>query len=109
MAVGLLRVIRRTVVTDAPVVSAMFGVAMALPQKFHPVIDDDVCAWPAHKMRNGERMHDPRRRKQIAGRRSSRAVAGRRGPPVVVEVVETAKRINNASLEEREEVFRLLK
>ncbi len=109
MAIGLLGIVGRPAVTDPPEVSAMIRVAMTVPQELHPVIDDDVRARPAHQVRDRERMHDSGRCEQIAGGRGAGAVAWRRGPPFVVEIVETAERIDDVALEKREQAVGLLK
>ena len=42
MAVGLFCIVGRSAIADAPVVSAMLRIAMAVPEKIHSVVDDLV-------------------------------------------------------------------
>ena len=69
-------------------------IAMAFPKKVHPMVDDDVCARTAHEMRDRKRVDNPCRSEQITSRHAACAVARRRRSPLVVEIVEAAKRID---------------
>ena len=101
MTIRLLGAVRRRVIADAPVVSSILWVAMTIPQKFHSMIDDDVGAWPTHKMGNREGVDDSRGREEVPGGLPGRAITRRCRSPLVVEIMESAKRIDYLPLEKR--------
>jgi hypothetical protein len=70
------------------------------------VIDNEVRAWPARKIRYGVSVNDSRGCEEIpGGGLVGCAVTGRCRPPLIVEIVEAAKRIDNSSLKKREKLF----
>ena len=81
---------------------------MGLPQKFHSVVDDGVCAGPTHEVCDREGVDNSRRGEEVPGRESTCAVAWSGWPPFVVEVVKSPQRIDDAALEKGEEAIRLL-
>src|SRR5271165_3807531 len=101
MTVGLLGGVRRRVIADAPVVPSILRIAMVIPQKFHSMIDDAVGAWPTHKMGNREGVNDSRGREEVPRRLPGRAITRRGRSPLVVEIMEAAKRIDYLPLEKR--------
>jgi hypothetical protein len=74
---------------------------MAVPQKIHSMIDDDVGAWPAHQMGDRIGVGDPRGREEIPGWPYCRTVTRRGRAPFVVEIIEAAKRVDNSPLKKR--------
>src|SRR5260370_26929142 len=103
MAISLFCAVRWPLVADAPVVPATVGAPMALPQKIHPVVDYDVRAWSTHEIYGRERVDTSCRCKDMAGGRAACAVARRGWPPLVVEVVATANRIEYVTLEKHKQ------
>ena len=101
VTVGLLRCVRGTVVADAPIVPSILRVAVAIPQEIHSVIDNDVGARPTHEMGNRVSVNDSRGCEEIPGRLASCAITGRCWPPLIIEIVKAAKRIDNFPLEKR--------
>src|SRR5271155_1999571 len=101
MTVGLFGAVRWSVVANAPVVASILRVTMAIPQKIHSVIDDDVRAWSPHKVGDCEGVDNPRRRDEMPGRLLGRAISRRCRSPLVVEFMEAAKRIDDLPFEKR--------
>ena len=74
---------------------------MAVPQKIHSMIDDNVGARPAHQMGDRIGVSDSRGREEVPGRLHCRTVTWRGGSPFVVKIVEAAERVDNFTLEKR--------
>ena len=53
VTVGLLGWIRWPIIADTPIVSSVLRTPVAIPQKISPVIYNNVCAKPTHKIRYG--------------------------------------------------------
>src|SRR5208337_3951432 len=49
MAIGLLRAVRRLIVTDSPVVAAELSITMAIPQEMHSMVDYEIRAGTTHQ------------------------------------------------------------
>src|SRR5688500_1104818 len=60
MAIGLLAVVARTAVADAPEIAAMDRVAMAPPEEVHAVVYERVGAGPPQEAGDGETMDHAR-------------------------------------------------
>ena len=97
VAIGELVALARAVVVERPEIAAVLGVAMALADRLHAVIDDVGGAGPAEQMRDGEAMDHARRLVQ-----RPRAIARQR-PAARVEIGEAARRIDQLRLVERQQ------
>ena len=84
VAIGELVALARAVVVERPEIAAVLGVAMALADRLHAVIDDVGGAGPAEQMGDGEAMDHARRLVQ-----RPHAVARQR-PAARVEIGEAA-------------------
>ncbi len=108
MAIGLLGVVCRAVLADPPEIAAMPGVAMALPEIPHAMIDHGIGAGPAEQIGNGEAMgHAGGGMQQAAGGCASRKSRWKRLAGII-QIEEATARIDTALLEEGEDVFGLL-
>jgi hypothetical protein len=74
---------------------------VVIPQKIHSVIDNGVRASPTHEISYRVTANDSRGCKEIPGALLGCAVTGRCWSPLVVEILETAKRIENSSLKKQ--------
>ncbi len=106
MAIGLLGVVDRANVVDAPEVAAIDGIAMARPGEFHALIDHPVCPRQTHQMRHRIAMHHARGLVQVADL-AARARRWKRLPPVV-ERIEPTGGIDRSGLKESEQPAGLL-
>ena len=97
VAIGELVALARAVVVERPEIAAVLGVAMALADRLHAVIDDVGGAGPAEQMGDGEAMDHARRLVQ-----RPHAVAGQR-PAARVEIGEAAGRIDQIRLVKRQQ------
>jgi hypothetical protein len=68
---------------------------------------NDVRARPTHKISDGVSVNDSRGCEQIPGGFVGCAVTGRCLSPLIVEIVEAAKRNDNSSLKKRKKLFGL--
>jgi hypothetical protein len=71
---------------------------MAIPQKIHSVIDNDVRAWPTHEIGYRVSVNDSRGCEEMAGPLTDCTLTGRCWSPVIVEIIEAAKRIDSSPL-----------
>jgi hypothetical protein len=88
-------------------IPSVLGVAVVIPQKIHSVIDNGVRAWPTHEISYRVTVNDSRGCKEIPGGLVGCAVTGRCWSPLVVEIVETAKRIGKFVAQKTKKAFRV--
>src|SRR5665213_3059628 len=99
VTVGLLATVARAVLADGPDIAAVDGVAMALPEEFHTVVDEPLGPRPPHQPADGEAVDHTCRGVELAGRRSTgRALENRL--PAIVEKEEATCRVDAVGLEE---------
>jgi len=81
---------------------------VALPQKFHGVINEDVSPGAPEKISNRKAMNHSRRRVEISTRATIRRHAGRLRPPLHIKFVKSSETIEASLFKERKEVVSLL-
>jgi hypothetical protein len=94
VAVGEFLALARPRIVERPEKTAMPGVAMALQDRLHAMIDEIAGARPAHEMADREAMNHARRRVQRA-----RGIV-RQCPAGVIERMEAAGGIERFGLED---------
>src|ERR1700676_2274573 len=109
VTVGLLAVVGRSIITDAPVVSAEPRVAVAFPQKMHSMIDYVRSARATHQMCDRKCVDNSSGCKKVSRGDASGPVARRCWSSGLVEIVKSAEGIDDAPLEKSKKIFNLLK
>jgi hypothetical protein len=94
VAIALLAGIDRARIVDLPVIAAMGGVAMGVPQEVHAVVDEIGRARPAEQMADRHAVDHARRRVDAA-----HGIAGIERLAIGVELEEAALRVDRAPLE----------